>query len=159
MPATPFHLGPGFIICLAAGPAVCSAVLAGSVAPDIEPGIVMLLDLEARLHGPLHSLAAGLVLGPAAGVLGSKLCARFCGLASGYGYSAIFGVIGWLLHVFLDSFLYTDIQPFWPFSAWNPLLNALGDHTLPMIYGVTGLTTIVGLILLYKNMGKAVIRA
>ena len=157
MPATPFHLGPGFMICLALGSGACGAVLAGSVVPDIEPGLVMLLDLDARLHGPLHSLTSGLILGPVAGVLGSQLCTYLCGLPDRYRYSAILGIIGWILHVILDSFLYTDIQPFWPFSTWNPLLNALGDYTFLMLYSATGLTTIIGLLIILKNINRNII--
>ena len=145
MPATPFHIGPGVLVCLALGPGACGAALTGSLLPDIEPGAVMLLGLNARLHGPLHSLLAALLLGPFAGLLGSTVWSRVTGSRAGVGASIVAGVVGWSIHVSLDSFLYTDIEPLWPLSGWNPLLGLFGGYTVLVVYAVSGLLTVWGL--------------
>ena len=145
MPATPFHIGPGVLVCLVLGPGACGAALAGSLLPDVEPGAVILLGLDARLHGPLHSLPAALLLGSLVGVLGSALWRRLTGLSVGLGSSLVAGTLGWSVHVFLDSFLYSDIQPLWPLAEWNPLLGLLGPYTVLVVYMVSGLLSLWGL--------------
>jgi membrane-bound metal-dependent hydrolase YbcI (DUF457 family) len=54
--------------------------------------------------------------------------------------SIVFGAIvgGWS-HVFLDSFLYSELLPFWPVVSNNPFFGLLGSDTIYLI-------TIVGFI-------------
>jgi len=147
LPVTPLHVGPGVVVCRLMGREYCAPVLAGSVLVDLEPGAVMLLGLEARLHGPLHTFAAALLLGGLAGLVG-VLAARWLRIGflpePGWGVAWLGGAVGWALHVFLDSFLYTDITPFQPLTAGNPLLGLLGPHTTLIVYVASLAATVWG---------------
>jgi len=119
-------------------------VLAGSVLVDVEPGVVMVFGLDARLHGPLHTFAAAIALGFLAGLFGGWAGARLMGWSPGWRVSGVGGVVGWGLHVWLDSFLYTDITPFQPLSRANPFLGLFGGYTVVVVYVVSGLLTLWG---------------
>ena len=159
MPVTPLHVGPGILVCRLWGRLGCGAVIAGSVLVDLEPGAVMLLGLDARLHGPMHTLAAASLVGWLAGLVGWLVWSRLGAplRASGPWYAMLGGIVGWALHVVLDSFLYTDIRPLDPVSRGNPLLGSLGAYTLEVVYLVTGLLTVWGLLWLYRvlQVGRA----
>jgi len=131
----------------------CGALLAGSVVVDLEPGVVMALGLNARLHGPLHTFTAALLLGWAAGLAGS-LAWQGLGLpcpAASPAHAAVGGIIGWLGHVLLDSMLYSDITPLQPLTRENPLYMILGGATLPIDYAVNAALTAWGLIWLLNQ--------
>ena len=55
--------------------------------------------------------------------------------------------LGAYSHVFLDSFLYSDIRPLHPYSNENVLYSELGGNlTTVVIYGVTAVTTTILLV-------------
>jgi len=133
MPFTPFHIGPA----LGAGLPLKNKIhwptfFVANLVVDIEPFLVLLLGLEYPLHGYLHTFLFASLLGLMLGCLMFVLN-RFLNpiyksflLESknklGIGSFVAAGIFGTMLHVFLDSPLYTDIRPLFPFTE-NPLYN------------------------------------
>ncbi len=149
MPFTPFHLGPG----LGTGMLFSkyfdiAALLVASVAVDIEPFFVLLLNLNYPLHGFFHSFLGGTII--AVLVSAAIYCLRDTtrkimdtfrlGQISSFKkilWSSIFGVF---LHILLDAPLYADICPFYPFQS-NPLY---GLFSAGQIYLFTGISFVIG---------------
>lgn len=133
MPFTPFHLGPASILALALLRYVSlPALLLGSIAPDIQPLIILFFNLPSTLHGPiLHSfIGATLLLAPPLTALTFILRKPINNILSPLklNQTQTFprilagALIGIYSHILLDAYLYTDIQPFYPLT-WNPLLS------------------------------------
>ena len=133
MPFTPYHFGPalGFGLPLRKYIHVPTFVLA-NVVVDVEPFLVLVLGSRSPLHGYLHTflLASflGLVLGCAMFLLEKIFHPLFKTLlleedqTLGLRSFLAPGFLGTVLHVLLDSPLYSDIQPFYPLTI-NPLYN------------------------------------
>ena len=124
MPFTPFHLGPAILLYSLFPRLNPWAIIFGSVVVDIEPFLVLLFDLDCRLHGLSHTfLAAGLSSGLLS-LIFSRLFKDSVLLSS----TSLF--LGYAVHVLLDSILYSDITPFYPLTA-NPVLGLV---SLPVVY-------------------------
>jgi len=140
MPITPFHLGPGMLLGMIFFRFVnLPTFLAASIIADIEPFLVIVLGLDYPLHGFFHSFPGGSILA----LIVSLFLSRFKRsadkmmdffkmkqeMSSRNVFIAAFS--GVYLHIFLDSFLYTDIRPFFPIDA-NPFygLVSYGDVIL-----------------------------
>jgi len=131
MPFTPFHLGPGLLFGLLLLSYIdLPTFLVASVIVDIEPFLVLTLDLNYPLHGFLHSFLGGTLLAFIIAATMSQVRSNLSPLMSFLKLekklsfksilsAALFGVY---LHIFLDSPLYSDIRPFYPFD-FNPLLS------------------------------------
>jgi len=134
VPFTPFHLGPASILALALLRYVSlPALLLGSIAPDIQPLIILFFNLPGTLHGPpLHTfIGATLLLAPPITILIfilrkplDNLLLSPLKLDQRQSLPNILAgaLIGTYSHILLDAYLYTDIQPFYPLTQ-NPLLN------------------------------------
>ena len=152
MPFTPFHLGPALAIGLPLRRYIhVPTFIIANIITDIEPFITLVLNLNYPLHGYLHTLigafAIGLVLSylmyESEGIL-SPLWRRLL-LESEPCYNlrtfAIAGISGTILHVLMDSPLYSDIKPLYPISI-NPLYNPRLTITIYEAYiflGILGL--------------------
>ena len=155
MPFTPFHLGPALALgALLRRRLHLPTLLLASVLVDVEPLLVLLLDLAYPLHGYLHtflgSLALGLLVGYTMYILERKLAPRLRPPSLERGCAGkrsflIAGVAGTWLHVLLDSPLYSDIKPFYPAAA-NPLYN---PSLAPYIYGLCLVSGAAGLALYF----------
>jgi len=131
MPFTPFHLGPGLLLGLLLLSYIdFPTFLLANVVVDIEPFLVLYLDLPYPLHGFFHSFLGGALLAFLLATVMSKLRNAFSPLMSFFRLeqkssfksvllASLFGVY---LHIILDSRLYQDIRPFYPFD-FNPLLS------------------------------------
>ncbi|NPE28002.1 hypothetical protein HNV12_08510 [Methanococcoides sp. SA1] len=140
MPFTPFHLGPAFLLGMVFKKKIdIIAVLLASVIIDVRAAIYLFLGHEP-LHGPFHTFIGATVL---ALLLGYVLIYISHRLGKNLEMKPIIlgSLIGAWSHVFLDSFLYTDIIPFWPLMS-NPLLGAIGSTD---IYGLCVLSGVAGL--------------
>ena len=135
MPYTPFHFGLHACVGLVFRRKFDLPMFIGAnVVIDLEPLVVMWFDLRYPLHGYLHTLLfgglAGVVFAFLAHPLRSLICRLMCLLRLGYrpslGWMLLSAVLGAWLHVLLDSFLYYDIQPFYPYPA-NPFLNLFSE--------------------------------
>jgi len=148
MPFTPLHLGSAIVFGYPLRRKIhWPTFIVANVLVDVEPLLVFTGVLMAggySLHGYLHTFLASLVAGSALGYAMLRLD-RFLrdlferlhlveGGVGLHGY-ILGGVLGWGLHVLLDSPLYTDIRPLFPLQL-NPLLlpSNLVEQYLSSVY-------------------------
>jgi len=104
--------------------------LLASIIVDIEPFLVLTLNLNYPLHGFLHSFLGGTLLAFLLAAAMSKVRSALSPSMSFFKLeqkpsskrilsASLFSVY---LHILLDSPLYPDIRPFYPFD-FNPLLS------------------------------------
>lgn len=152
MPFTPFHWGPSSWVGLLCFRFISLfAFLVGSVIVDVEPLLVLVFNLNYPLHGFFHSFLGGTIAAILlSGVLYRFRAAinklmRFFKLAQESSYKTILFscLLGVYFHIFLDSFLYTDIKPFFPLTT-NPFYALI---SLPVIYLLCGASFLLGILL------------
>ncbi|NVM18364.1 MAG: hypothetical protein HWN80_11660 [Candidatus Lokiarchaeota archaeon] len=131
MPFTPFHLGPALVIGIIFIYYLdFPTLLVASVILDIEPFLVLLLDLNYPLHGFFHSFLGGTFIILPLSYIMFKIrpylnpITDFFKLEQNSSFLNILAasIIGIYLHISLDSPLYFDIQPFFPLN-FNPFLD------------------------------------
>ena len=131
MPFTPFHFGPAVLIGLIFLRLIdFPTFLVASVIVDIEPFLVLTLNLNYPLHGFFHSLLGGTLVAIPLALLMFKIRSKFTPLLSFFKIEQkisfpkilVASLSGIYIHILLDSRMYTDIQPFYP-SNYNPFLT------------------------------------
>jgi len=131
MPFTPFHFGPGLLISLTFLSFIdILTFLIASVIIDIEPFLVLVFDLNYPLHGFLHSFLGGTFIAIPLAVITYKIRGYFSSLLSflkveqkfSFNKILVSSIIGIYIHILLDSPIYLDIQPFFPFE-FNPFYS------------------------------------
>jgi len=143
MPFTPFHFGPSACVALPLRRYIdIPTFLLANIAIDIEPLLVLGLSLSYPLHGYAHTLLGASFVGLFWGLLAHAFKKQLKLLMNNIFFLSyepaklskyIFsGILGTWFHVLLDSPLYADIKPFFPFSQ-NPLY---GTVTHGMIYTI-----------------------
>lgn len=163
MPFTPFHMGPGLAIKAVTGKYFSLTIFGfAQVIIDIEP-IVHMVRGESTLHGVSHTYLGATLIGALSVSAGKPFCTfllrswnffvrqkylRWLSTQDEIPWSAatLSGFIGTYSHVFLDSIMHADIQPFAPFSAANELLDYLPAsviYLLCVFLGVFGVFTIL----------------
>ena len=152
MPFTPFHLGPSAWIGLILFKFLdFPSFLIASVVIDVEPFTVMFLGLRYPLHGFFHSFIGGsivAVLTTLAMYSLKNVVMKFTTvfrLEQDSSFKKILwtSFLGVYFHIFLDSSLYTDIQPFYP-STSNPLLGLFSSSQIYSVCTISFLIAIVG---------------
>ena len=136
MPLTPFHLGPGLLVGLLLLRFIdFPTFLAASVIIDVEPILVLTLNLDYPLHGFFHSFLGGTLVAFLLAAVMSKVRGSLNPLLSFFKLeqeSSLKSVLpaslsGIYIHILLDSRMHRDIRPFYPLDL-NPLLTR---STLP----------------------------
>ena len=131
MPFTPFHWGPGLLFGLLLFSYIdFPTFLLANVIVDIEPFLVLSLNLNYPLHGILHSFLGGTIFSFLLTMVMYRMRNILSPLMSYFkldqtpSFKSILSasLSGIYLHIILDSFLYSDIRPFYPF-AFNPFLR------------------------------------
>jgi membrane-bound metal-dependent hydrolase YbcI (DUF457 family) len=129
MPFTPFHWGPGLLFGLLLFSYLdLPTFLVASVIVDIEPLLVLTLNLPYPLHGYLHTFLGGTIVAFLLALAMSKIrwilspLMSFFRLERRASFKSIVlaSLFGIYLHIILDSPLYSDIRPFYPVES-NPL--------------------------------------
>jgi len=130
MPFTPLHLGPALAISLPLRRYIhVPTFIIANVIVDVEPLLVLVLGLNYPLHGYLHTFLAACLAGLLLAFVTyfmdryfSNLWGKLLLTNGHYNLRSyvIAGISGSLIHVLLDSPLYSDIRPFYPLSI-NPL--------------------------------------
>lgn len=153
MPFTPLHLGPGAVFKAVGGRHFSFMVFGGAqVLMDIEPLIGILAD-KPVLHGPTHTVLGALAIGTLAGLIGKPIAAavlRWCSIPH-YPFTWTASFIGAYLgtgsHIVLDAVMHSDMAPWWPLAAGNPLLGQISIDQLHMTCLITALlgAAVVGL--------------
>jgi len=135
--------------------------MVANVIVDIEPFLVLVFKLNYPLHGFFHSLLGGSIIAVILSIVMVKIderiqkVTRFFRLRQEYSQRSIWyaSFLGVYLHIFLDSFLYTDIKPFFPIP-YNPLYNS-SIYTGLGIYGFCVTSLVLGIDLyVYTIMNK-----
>ncbi|MBB3167384.1 metal-dependent hydrolase [Simiduia aestuariiviva] len=149
MPFTPIHMGPGILIkgLLQGG---FSLMVFGwtQIVMDIQPLIVMLTG-EGHLHGVTHTYIGATLLAVLSALTGKPLSQlgllllRITPAAQDIRWRVAYlsAFIGAYSHVFFDSIMHSDLQPFYPVSLKNSVLGMISIdllHTLCLFGGVVG---------------------
>jgi len=156
VPITPFHFGPGLLVKgIAPRSFSWTAFIASNIAIDFESLYYLRRD-EWPVHRQLHTfVGAGLVgIGVALVLIAAAwLLPRHRVAAASpavRGEVAQVGIIsgamiGALSHPVLDGIMHSDIEPFQPWTAANPLHGAV---SLAVLHLGCLLCGVVGLVLL-----------
>lgn len=157
MPVTLFHMGPAVVAKAAARRYISLRVFAlAQIAIDLESAVNLLLQAYPT-HGHLHTFVGASFIGVLAAAVGryafnalnpsvrlllgnvTGMPAWFVAELQQISWSAalLSGIVGTTSHVALDAVIHPDVQPFWPWSGWNPLLA--GDTFSLMHYACGGL--------------------
>jgi len=156
MPFTPFHFGPAlFIGLLLFSLFDLPTLMVSSVVVDLEPFSVLLFQLNYPLHGFFHSYLGGTILAVvvavamviARGFIEKIMSAFKLQQKSSFKKILITSMLGVYSHIFLDSFLYREMKPFYPleFNPFPSLASLFPRYTL--IYGFCSISFIFGLVL------------
>ena len=131
MPFTPYHVGPALFLGLLFLSFIdFPTFLVASVIVDIEPFLVLALNLDYPLHGFFHSLLGGTLVAIPLALIMLKLREKISPILSFFRLDQeisfrrilVASLSGIYIHILFDSRIYTDIQPFYP-STYNPLLT------------------------------------
>ncbi|MBS7647731.1 MAG: hydrolase [Candidatus Bathyarchaeia archaeon] len=138
-----------------------------NVIVDLEPFLAFFFRLRYPLHGHMHTFILALPMSMAFGgtmyflekfpqplykvllLENTAICLKSFVAA---------GILGWMLHVFFDAPLYSDIKPFYPMTA-NPLYNpdlTLVVYNLCIWLGALGTIYYIALlsISIYRSLYK-----
>ncbi|TET72282.1 hypothetical protein E3J39_02725 [Candidatus Bathyarchaeota archaeon] len=161
MPFTPLHLGPALFFGMVLLRYIdLPTFLVANVIVDIEPLVILTFGLHRTsslglpLHGLLHTFLGGtfvalllaLVMRRMRGYLEPLM--RLVGLEQVSSPRSVYAAAlsGVYLHILLDSLLYVDIRPFYPFS-YNPFLGgmaaAFGVWWFCIVTGLIGVALLV----------------
>ena len=133
MPFTPYHFGPGLLLGVVLFSFLdFSTVMVACVILDIEPLSVIIFNLPYAAHGFFHTYLGATI---AASVLAIAIypfrkylntLVSIFGLHQKSSFRHIFpaSIIGTYSHVFLDSLLYPEMNPFYPLIG-NPFVGFL----------------------------------
>lgn len=125
MPFTPFHFGPNLWIGILLLKFInIGAFLLSNIIIDLEPLIVLLFNLEYPLHGYIHSYFIMTLIAIPSTILYHRFLFLFNKFLKPFKFAqesskkTIYSsfLLGFYFHIFLDSILYKDIIPFWPFT-------------------------------------------
>ena len=151
MPFTPIHMGPGLFI---------KAILQGSfslmvfgwaqIVMDIQPLVVMITGV-GHLHGFSHTYLGAVLLTVFSALTGkylSEIGLLILGISNQqnpikikWWISIASAFIGTFSHVFLDSIMHHDVQPFFPFTLNNDFVSIISIeqlHSMCLYLGITG---------------------
>ena len=150
MPFTPLHLGPALLIGLLLFPILdLPALVVSSVILDVEP-VYLLFQPHEYLHGFFHTyLGASIIAVPLAAIVIfsrrplNRIAAVF-GLTQGSSFRKVLltSLFGVYFHIFLDSFLYPDIRPFYPLTM-NPFYNPVSFRVSSLMFDVAMLSFVL----------------
>jgi membrane-bound metal-dependent hydrolase YbcI (DUF457 family) len=131
MPLTPYHFGPAFLVGLLLLSYIdFPTFVIASVIVDVEPTVVLLLNLDMPLHGFFHSFIGGTLAALALTAFMARFRQSFSGVLSFFKLEReaslkgilVAALLGVYIHLLLDSTMHADMQPFYPLAI-NPLLE------------------------------------
>lgn len=147
-------MGPGLLIKKTM-PKTFSIMVFGwtQILMDIEPLYAMITN-RSTLHGLTHTYSIALVIGLLAAISGKYLGQLGLNILKrqeriSWKSALITAYIGTLSHVFLDSFMHADMNPYWPFK-----LNSVYLINIDLINYACIIMFIIGLVLLYKHINE-----
>ncbi len=141
MPFTPYHFGPsGFVALIFRKWIDVPVFMLANVAVDVEVAVIALFGLGWPIHRFCHSIAGGIVVGIALGLIAYPFMPVFkWGMnliklpyqKSSLKKLIISGILGSWLHVFIDAIYHWDLRIFWPLNA-KPLYHLLTKNQVKL---------------------------
>ncbi len=159
MPFTPYHFGPGLLLGMILLPITnVTILLVASVILDIEPIVILLFNLNLPLHYVFHSylgativaVLLALVAWPFRNLIDSIQKAFNINQTITMSRFLLSALIGTYSHVFLDSFLYPEMNPFLPIIG-NPFV---GLYPLLWIYRICVYSGAAGILLFIIHIAR-----
>ena len=165
MPFTPYHFGPALLVGVLLFPFIDFAtVIVASVILDLEPLAVIFFNLPGPLHAFFHTYLGATIV-----ALVLSICiypfrkyineiVSFFGLRQESSFRHILpaSLIGTYSHVLLDSFLYVEMNPFFP-ALGNPFVGFLAFgfvYNLCLVLGIIGFFAYILRVLLNLRVSK-----
>lgn len=126
---------------------ICSVIL------DVEPLLVLVLELGGPLHGIAHTYLVATIVAIIVSVVLWVLRNPISALILIFGIEQepkkirilVAGLFGTYSHVFMDSFLYSEMNPFFPMLG-NPFLGLFASS---MLYQFCTYCGIIGILLFF----------
>ncbi|MFD2231295.1 metal-dependent hydrolase [Alkalimarinus sediminis] len=150
MPFTPIHMGPGILIKAILQSSFSLMVFGWTqIVMDIQP-LIVLITGEGHLHGFTHTYFGATLLaffsaltGKYLSELGLKILGidKYQSISIAWRVAFLSAFIGSFSHVFLDSIMHTDVEPFYPITLTNDFLGMVSItmlHKLCMYSGGVG---------------------
>ncbi len=166
MPFTPFHCGPVLLIGLYFFEFLdLPSLLVASVVPDMEGLYIVVLRPHMTHHGPIHTYIVASIMGIIVAVamyslerLTGKAIERI-GLQVSHKTKTLYSsLIGAYSHIFLDSFLYPEMNPLYPFLG-NPFVEVASEPVRYMaVYGLCTISFLVSLIVYFRRTAPTLFR-
>ena len=131
MPFTPYHFGPASFLGLLFFSFIdFPTFIIASIIVDIEPFLVLALNIDYPLHGFFHSLLGGTLMAIPLAMMMLKIRDKISSSLSFFKLEqkisfrkiVVASLSGIYIHILLDSQMYPDIRPFYPLT-YNPLLT------------------------------------
>ncbi len=147
MPFTPMHMGPGMLVkALLQGGFSLMVFGYAQVVMDLQP-LFVLITGEGHLHGFSHTYVGATLIAIFSALTGkylSEVGLRILDLPFVGSEKIVWRVafvsafIGTFTHVFLDSVMHSDVEPFFPFSNINNFQGIISLRTLHYICMASG---------------------
>lgn len=149
MPFTPFHMGPGILIKAILQSSFSLMVFGwAQIIMDLQP-LFIILNGHGHIHGFSHTyIGAGLlaIFSALSGKYLSEQGLLFIGISKPdklikISWWVVFSsaFIGTFSHVFLDSMMHADVEPFYPFALSNNFLGLLSYDAIYKLCVYSGL--------------------
>jgi membrane-bound metal-dependent hydrolase YbcI (DUF457 family) len=148
MPFTPIHMGPGILL---------KGILQGSfslmifgwtqIVMDLQPLIAMISG-EGHIHGFTHTYVGAILIALISALSGWYLAPiglwvlrvePTLNTRISWVVVSVSAFVGSFSHVFLDSIMHSDLQPFYPINIDNPFLGLISVYILQKFCLYSGL--------------------
>lgn len=162
MPFTPLHMGPGIFIKALLQSSFSLMVFGWTqIVMDIQP-LVVTLTGEGHLHGFTHTYVGAVLIAIFSALSGkylSEIGLRILGFYNNqtinisWWVSFLSAFIGSFSHVFLDSIMHYDVEPFYPVALVN---HFYGWLSISMLHKFCLYSGVVGAFIYYAVIYHAV---
>ena len=161
MPFTPIHMGPGILLkaILQSGFSLMGFGWT-QIVMDIQPLIVMITG-EGHLHGFTHTYVGAVLIAIFSGLTGKYLSEFGLKILRISNSENPISIVWWVVflsafigsftHVFLDSIMHADVEPFFPVTLDNQLLSLI---SIPLLHKVCLYSGLIGAAIYYGTYLK-----
>jgi len=161
MPFTPIHMGPGILIKAILQSSFSLMVFGWTqIVMDIQPLIVMITG-EGHLHGFTHTYVGAVLIAIFSALTGkylSEFSLKILRISKSENPISIVwwvvflsAFVGSFTHVFLDSIMHADVEPFFPLTLGNQFLGLI---SIPLLHKVCLYSGLIGAAIYYGTYLK-----
>jgi len=149
MPFTPIHMGPGIFVKAILQSSFSLMVFGWTqIVMDIQPLIVMITG-EGHLHGFTHTYVGAVLIAIFSALTGKYLSEFGLKILRISKSESPISIVWWVVflsaflgsfsHVFLDSIMHADVEPFFPVTLDNQFLGLISMSLLHKVCLYSGL--------------------